>query len=136
MSTGGRTIRPPSYAGALLLVGLLDLALRWGGFARAVGLARRLAGKRTVSSRQRSAAHAVCHRVTMASVFYPGRALCLEQSLALYVLLRRRGIDAELKLGVQPYPFNAHAWVELGGQPLNESAETIREFVPMQGFAL
>ena len=69
----------------------------------------------------------------MAALFYPGRARCLEQSLALYVLLRRRGVPAELKLGVQPYPFNAHAWVELNGSPLNERLETVRQFVPLPG---
>jgi transglutaminase-like putative cysteine protease len=72
----------------------------------------------------------------MAAVFYPGRARCLEQSLALYVLLRRRGVPVRLRLGVQPYPFNAHAWVELNGAPLNERVETVRQFVPFEDFAV
>ena len=56
--------------------------------------------------------------------------------MALYVLLRRRGIGAELRLGVQPYPFNAHAWVELNGVALNEEPEIISQFVPLEGFAI
>jgi hypothetical protein len=72
----------------------------------------------------------------MAGVFYPGRARCLEQSLALYVLLRRRGVAAALRIGVQPYPFSAHAWVELNGVPLSERPEAIQQFVPIQDFAL
>lgn len=62
-------------------------------------------------------------RVSIAAAFYPRRALCLEQSLTLFVLLRRRGIRAELRLGVQPRPFYAHAWVEVGGRAISEAED-------------
>lgn len=42
---------------------------------------------------------------------------CLEYSAALHRLLRRRGIDCRLRIGVRDAedstPLNAHAWVEL-----------------------
>lgn len=135
MITGHR-VKPPSYAGSLFLLAFTDLAFRLLGFARSVALARKLAGRQDCPITDPIEAERVNHRVRMAAVFYPGRALCLEQSLALFILLRRRGIGAELRLGVQPYPFNAHAWVELNGQPVNESKETIRQFVPIQDFAV
>ncbi len=68
------------------------------------------------------------YHVAVAAAFFPGRAVCLEQSLALYLLLRRRGVPAELRLGVQAYPFYAHAWVELDGEPVNEDRETVDKF--------
>lgn len=67
-------------------------------------------------------------RVATAGAFYPARALCLEQSLALCSLLRRQGVAAELRIGVQSLPFQAHAWVEVDGRPLNEDADVTRQF--------
>ncbi|HSL71115.1 MAG TPA: lasso peptide biosynthesis B2 protein [Longimicrobiales bacterium] len=128
--------RAPSVFTSFAMIAATDLALRRLGFARSVAIARRLAGKRAERPEARSLTAAVCNRVALAGVFYPGRARCLEQSLALYVLLRRRGVPAQLRLGVQPYPFNAHAWVELDGVALNETAETLTQFVPMDGFGL
>ena len=74
--------------------------------------------------------------VAMAAALYPGRALCLEQSLALYYFLRRSGIGARLRLGVKPYPFEAHAWVDYGGAPVNDFAEHVRHFVPLPDLPL
>ena len=128
--------RAPSMLTSFAMIAATDLALRRLGFARSVALARRLARGREERPESRSLAPLVCRRVALAGVFYPGRARCLEQSLALFVLLRRRGIAAELRLGVQPYPFTAHAWVELDGVPLNERTETISQFVPLQDFAV
>ena len=49
----------------------------------------------------------------------PGDTRCLARSLVLIRLLVRRGIAARLVIGVHPGPmFGAHAWVELGGEPL------------------
>src|SRR5687768_4341049 len=129
-----QTARPPALLSSFLLLAATDLALRILGFARTVALARKLSTTR----RQADVAliAEVCRRLAMAAVFYPGRARCLEQSLALYVLLRRRGLPVELRLGVQPYPFTAHAWVELEGRPVNEQPEVISQFVPMQDFAI
>jgi hypothetical protein len=66
-------------------------------------------------------------RVAQAGAFYPGRAECLEQSLVLLILLRRRGLPAQLRLGVQNFPFSAHAWVELDGRPVNEREELVTQ---------
>jgi hypothetical protein len=45
---------------------------------------------------------------------------CLKRSLILFRLLRRRGIPAELRLGVRTVEgtFSAHAWIECGGRTL------------------
>jgi len=57
---------------------------------------------------------------------------CLERSLALWFLLRRRGFAADLKFGArkQSGTFEAHAWVELDGVALNNPADEQRDFAP------
>jgi hypothetical protein len=62
------------------------------------------------------------------------RANCLEQSLVLRWLLRRRGIDAVLRIGARKDSdrFEAHAWVELDSQVLNDAAAEHRHFVPFE----
>lgn len=73
--------------------------------------------------------NATAERVAVAAAFFPGRARCLEQSLTLWYLLRQGGMQATLRLGVQPYPFAAHAWVEHAGEPINEKSETLKAYV-------
>ena len=62
------------------------------------------------------------------------RANCLEQSLVLCWLLRRRGIDAVLRIGARKESerFEAHAWVELDSQVLNDASAEHRHFVPFE----
>lgn len=63
------------------------------------------------------------------------KANCLEQSLALWWLLRRRGISAELRVGARKAggTFEAHAWVEVRGIVLNDLTEEHRDFAPFNG---
>jgi hypothetical protein len=62
------------------------------------------------------------------------RANCLEQSLVLWWLLRRRGIDALLRIGARKDSerFEAHAWVELDSQVMNDASAEHRHFVPFE----
>jgi len=73
--------------------------------------------------------NASARSVVAAAVLLPGRTECLEQSLALWYLLRRRGVGAELTFGMRQYPFGAHAWVTYRGEPLNEDREALRHYV-------
>jgi hypothetical protein len=67
--------------------------------------------------------------IVAAAILIPGRIECLEQSLALWYLLRRRGVAVELAFGMRQYPFGAHAWVTYRGEPLNEDREALRHYV-------
>lgn len=60
------------------------------------------------------------------------RANCLERSLALWWMLRRQGVPANLRLGAQKATgaFEAHAWVELNGVVLNDPSGTHLGFTP------
>ena len=71
-------------------------------------------------------AHRIARLVGIAANHGPYRATCLRQSLALWWLLRRRGIPAELRIGVRKDggELQAHAWVEHQGQALNDMQRT------------
>ena len=59
------------------------------------------------------------------------RSRCLVQSLVLWFLLRRRGVDASLVIGAPPTMIDgdaAHAWVEVDGTPVNDSADVRDRF--------
>jgi Transglutaminase-like superfamily len=64
----------------------------------------------------------------------PLRVNCLERSLTLWCLLRRHGIQSDLKIGARKEAptFEAHAWVECRGTPLNDPEAHIR-FAPFDG---
>lgn len=115
------TQRPPGVLSCLATLLWVDVLSRVIGLRRTLAFLRRVTPATTAWSGQDELIDATAHRVSLAAAFYPRRALCLEQSLTLFVLLRRRGVAAELRLGVQPRPFYAHAWVEAGGRPVSES---------------
>lgn len=50
---------------------------------------------------------------------------CLPRALALQALLRRNGIQAELRIGVRREggALQAHAWIEHAGSPIGEPGE-------------
>jgi hypothetical protein len=63
------------------------------------------------------------------------RTNCLEQAVALYFLLRRVGLPAELRFGArkQSAQLEAHAWVVCCGVALNEDQGEHRHFFPFDG---
>ncbi|MFN3648526.1 MAG: lasso peptide biosynthesis B2 protein [Armatimonadota bacterium] len=65
-----------------------------------------------------------CHaRVHRGAEALPGEVTCLPRALALFWLLRRRGIPAALRVGVckEEGALLAHAWVELHGIAVGEA---------------
>jgi hypothetical protein len=71
---------------------------------------------------------ATCEAVALATCFYWKSVLCLQRSVVLARLLRRRGVSARLVIGYRPLPFMAHAWVEVDGQIVNDSSVYARRF--------
>jgi Transglutaminase-like superfamily len=69
---------------------------------------------------------------TAASRYLLFHANCLEQSLVLWMLLRRHGFAADLKIGARKEAgrFEAHAWVELNRVRLNDQTDSNHTFVP------
>lgn len=100
-------------------------AARLAGFARVSDRIRRL----PVAPRQSWAdARLVVWCVEEACVWYAKRAMCLQRSAAATWLLRRHGMAAELVIGYRPLPFESHAWVEVGGEVVNDRPQYQRAF--------
>jgi len=61
-----------------------------------------------------------------------GPANCLTRSLYLWWLLRRRGINSQLRIGVRlnQGTLDAHAWVEHAGIPINDRPDVSTDFAP------
>jgi hypothetical protein len=63
-------------------------------------------------------------------------ATCLPRSLTLWWLLRRRGIESELRLGVRKDGDSivAHAWVECEGEVVGDKEHA--RFQPIEGLIM
>lgn len=117
----------PAFLTEFLVLTITRLSLRFAGFRRTVRAAKWY-GTRVAGRTSKGVPERMARGIAAAAAFFPGRAICLEQSVALYVLLRRWGHPALLRVGVQPYPFLAHAWIELDGAPLLENEDDMVKF--------
>jgi hypothetical protein len=125
--TGATTI--PSLLRCGFLIFITRVALKSRGFGWTIRWIRQRAAEASgMAPFDPASVKATEHAVAMAAALYPGRALCLEQSLVLYYLLRRQGVPVRFAMGVQAHPFAAHAWVEHRGEPLNDIEEHVRWF--------
>ncbi len=134
---GDEPVRPGTllivYCGAALITA--TLACRIVGAMRAARGAARVGRARTAGMiPDHARAEEIACAIVYAAAFLPGRVRCLEQSIALFVVLRRARFPARLRFGAHAHPFLAHAWVELDGNPLNEVEETMNRIVPFPDF--
>lgn len=119
-----------------LLLPLIDISLRLMGFQRSWRWLAHFApasAPMVAELEDISAASRVAYIARAVGARSPWRTSCLRQALALWLLLRRRGLDAQLKIGVirRQAPFMAHAWVELGGVALDPEVPTGSVFPPL-----
>jgi hypothetical protein len=70
----------------------------------------------------------VGERLERAIALYPFKTRCLVQSASTALALRRLGFDAQVCFGVRLFPFQAHAWAELGGRSVNEDPDRHQPF--------
>ena len=63
----------------------------------------------------------------------PWASSCLTRSLVLYAMLRQHGHRPRLHLGVEgeARAFAAHAWITLGGQPVEQPATVGERYRPL-----
>jgi hypothetical protein len=114
---------------ALCLLLLISVSLRVRGFN---ATREALQGKLKPDSLEYAVAEPpakivqrTCRMVRAAAHYGALHATCLEQSLALWFLLRKQNIAASLRIGVRKsaQKFEAHAWVEHEGAALNDAEE-------------
>jgi hypothetical protein len=117
---------------------MVDVALRVRGFQRLVEGAHRTAptAKHAVEPRDMGRACRYAARLQTASRHHFIRGQCLHRSLVLHRWLRREGLPSELRIGVRKEgsALKAHAWVELGGQAVNDPPAAIAAFTPLRQF--
>lgn len=132
--------RLSAFERGVLLEATAGLLATWAGL-RLIGFRRweRVLGVFTPSANtagpapvQESVSVARIQAIAARNLFF--RSNCLEQSLVLWWLLQRRGINAALRIGARKDSerFEAHAWVELGSQVLNDASAEHRHFVPFE----
>jgi hypothetical protein len=115
---------------AMALLPLTEVGLRCFGFQRWKELIEKFSlsarGARTLPLPvQRELAGRAVRAVRSVELHGPATPNCLERSMTLWWLLRRDGIEGELHIGARKEgeKFQAHAWVELSGEVLNDSPE-------------
>lgn len=133
LAAPGRRASFTGVARAWLALAATDLVMRLGGFRRLLGLLER-ADRRDGDPPDEAVAAAVSRTVDSAAALYYRKAWCLQRSAACAWLLRRRGFDARLVLGVRPMPFFAHAWVELDGRLVNDEPDRLRGLTVLDRF--
>ena len=76
----------------------------------------------------------LAYLVGLASHYHILNSTCLEKALILYGLLRRRGIEAHLRIGtmLNEAGFQAHAWIEYQDRVILGGAT--QGYVPMCSF--
>jgi hypothetical protein len=79
-----------------------------------------LIGKQGVSGTPVSIPKDICRTIDLGCVLYFKRVLCLQRSAATVLMLRRRGWNAALTVGIRIFPFESHAWVEIENAIVND----------------
>jgi hypothetical protein len=123
------SLSPPKrllLAQACALLVLTTAALGLLGFRRWQATLARWTAERSPGRRQGPGADfegAAARLVRAAARRLAGADSCLPEALVLWALLRRHGIDADLRLGVRKRDgrLEAHAWVERGGRALHDA---------------
>ena len=122
-------IRVPSVLKSGFMIVALKASLKVRGYKRTVEWIRRRVERVPVRADvDPTVVKAAEWWVAMAAAFYPGRAECLERSLVLYYVLRRQGVAVRYCHGVRPSLLTAHAWIEYGGEVVNDVPEHVKEF--------
>ena len=115
---------------AMVILPLTGIGLRVFGFRRWKELLEQIslparASRAMAPAIQFEFAVRAVRAVRSVELHGPATPNCLERSMTLWWLLRREGIGGELHIGARKNGprLEAHAWVELGGQVLNDNAE-------------
>jgi hypothetical protein len=131
--------RPPEDRKLILrtamVLPLTELGLRLLGFRRWKKLIEKFSlpmhlHQSLSADLQRDAALRAVRAVRSVELHGPTNPNCLERSMTLWWLLRRNGVNAELHIGARKEGgrLEAHAWVELDGQVLNDGPEVHQHY--------
>ena len=114
---------------AYIALAVAELGLRIRGCRRL--LERVPAARRSsVSDEDRRRAARYAQWLEVAARHHPVRARCLHRWLARHSWLRWEGLPSVLRIGVRKEAgvLRGHAWVELGGQVINDELDQVAGF--------
>jgi len=123
---------------AAILLPLVRWSLRLRGYGKTYTLLQRRVSSQApgveTRSEMREKVQVTCRMVRAAMRYSLAQFTCLEESLTLWYLLRKQGIDACLRIGVRTENgrFEAHAWVEHGGEALNQDEAMHRHYAAFE----
>lgn len=126
---------------ALIFIPLTKAALRTIGFRRWKSILSKFLHAKNpniaLTSDSLKSARRTARMVASASDEGISHGKCLEQSTVLWWLLKRRQFPAELQLGGRRTAagFEAHAWVELEGNVINDRDTVSQDFAPFSSDA-
>lgn len=127
-----RTLSERALAvGGFGLLVFIDLVMKTAGFHRFHRLLQRWPSLGPPPA-DAQAVERLCTAVDRAATYYFKRAWCLQRSATAVCLLRLRGVDARLAIGVQKIPFYAHAWAEVDGRVVNDHPEVQRKYIVLE----
>jgi hypothetical protein len=107
-----------------MAVAATRVGLTVSGYNAWVSLVARITPENKIPTSKAAPAERVATLLNATARHLPFEATCLERSIGLWWMLRRRGYEADLRLGarLEAERFEAHAWIERGGVVLNDAA--------------
>jgi len=91
-----------------------------------------------VTAQTRANVRRAAQMVATAYRLHPVPSSCLPRAVVLWSLLQRRGIGADVRIGVRyntQGQFESHAWLEWNGEVLNDAANVASQFLPFNSQA-
>lgn len=131
--------RLPSSERSLLLRACLSLigieiGLRWYGYNGLLQRIERPPNRSNVTGKDRERATEYARGIAKAARHHVILARCLHKSLTLHAWLRKEGLPSQLRIGVRKDggQLQAHAWIELGDQIVNDAPEVSGTYAPLR----
>jgi hypothetical protein len=121
---------------SLGLMAFISIGFRLAGVARTrAALARLREGRAAQPETAPGSIRAARRSLLMVKRATGIAGTCLSRSLALWTLLRRRGIEADLQIGYRKREgtIEGHAWLEYQGTPINEQPAVIATYTLASG---
>jgi hypothetical protein len=122
-------IEQRSVAAAAVTLSVVWIRLHWLGLA---AVQRWVAGFRPRSTPIPSPENVrrIASLVGATARHLPFPSTCLTRSIALVLMLKKQGIESQLRIGVRKEgaALAAHAWVEFAGVPVNDTLDVAQRF--------
>ena len=124
--------------GSMLLLPATAFALRLKGFTWTLEYpewrTKKKQNVQTDKADQLNDAHRVARLVSIAANHGVYRANCLKKALVTRWLLQNKGINTDLRIGVNGSSgtFSAHAWLEYNGHTLIDAADVKQRFAAFE----